>query len=631
MGKIKTFFKKISDYFFDNKNKFEIIFIVSIAYILIYEIETVRNFICDILNEYNILLKRYDIMINISKQTIRNIYFIGQRISVYYLIIYIVGKSFYFLYRKYYVKYGKLKKEISYKDDIFQRELFEYLNDKDSKNCFLITGEWGSGKTYCVKEFFNNYKKHFKFLNTKVYNISCFGITTRESIIKEVNSVILAENDNGYNSFLTIIKHIPIVGEFLADLLKVSYSIDNISSNSIFIFDDFERISYLDKVDINKNLIPPEFKTDLERNMRKRFDLIYERINNREEEKNNILVNLYLQKYNAVVGFINDIVENKKCKVIIVCNGEKLGYEYFNQIFDEKLNCKIYYKNFSLNSLKSLIENIKDNQIMETDRKNIIDNFFDEEYNIINEFWKRSFNKNLRLFDNFLREFFQMISQLDNNYLENKVFIKSMFYTYLIKKYLVNKNNYKYIKNIPTGGNVFFWFNLYKIDTNIKRSEFGGNLCWIRIKNDSFIINNEMAKEIINSLKRYQYYDIEDKLFLGEKIDSINSKDFLLYHILFSLWNNNEDINNISSETVCKLNIENYNIKKDNVSCLDQILNSLEYTLKNIDTAKRDSLYRLLYRKLKVRELEVEGIRELFRYEYNRFVKVLEDNSKKEG
>lgn len=587
MDKIKSFIKKISDFYFNNKNKFEIIFIVSIAYIVIYEIQPVRNFIYDILNGCNILLERYDITINISKQTIKNIYFIGQRISVYYLIVYILGNTLYFLYKKYYSKYGKVKKEkeINYKYDVFEGELFKYLNDKDSKNCFLITGEWGSGKTYCVKEFFNNYKKHFRLLNIKVYNISCFGITTRESIIKEINSVILAENDNGYNSFLTIIKHIPIVGEFLADLLKANYSIDNISSNSIFIFDDFERISYISKQ--NTDELQYRRKYTFDRDLRNIIEPLYDNIN---KEKSEILINSYLQKYNAVVGLINDVVENKKCKAIVICNGEKLGYEYFNQIFDEKLNCKIHYKNFSVNSLESLINNIKNNQIMEVNRKNIIDKFFDKEKDHIDRFWEHCDNKNLRLFDNFLRYFFQMISQLDDEYLNDEVFISSVFYTCLIKKYLITNINYKSIEYIPTGGNIFFWFKLYGLDTYINRDDFSEKICWTKLSNNSFIIDNEIAKDFINAFNKYKYYNIEDKLFRGKKIDNINSKDFLLQHIIFSLWNNNEDINNISTETICKLNLENYTIKKDNVGYLDQIFNSLEYILNNIDK-KKDIVY----------------------------------------
>ena len=38
----------------------------------------------------------------------------------------------------------------------FEKSLFRYLHDKSIPRCFLVTGQWGSGKSYEVNSFFLN-------------------------------------------------------------------------------------------------------------------------------------------------------------------------------------------------------------------------------------------------------------------------------------------------------------------------------------------------------------------------------------------------------------------------------------------------------------------------------------------
>lgn len=58
---------------------------------------------------------------------------------------------------KYYINRVKQRKETMQASGI-NKDLYDYLNDYDKK-CFVITGDWGVGKTYTVDNFFDRYFK----------------------------------------------------------------------------------------------------------------------------------------------------------------------------------------------------------------------------------------------------------------------------------------------------------------------------------------------------------------------------------------------------------------------------------------------------------------------------------------
>ena len=68
-------------------------------------------------------------------------------------------------------------------------EIYEYLSSKE-KRPFLITGEWGSGKTYTINNFF---EKFYKYNKQKIYKISCFGIDSRTTLISEMKNIFEKE------------------------------------------------------------------------------------------------------------------------------------------------------------------------------------------------------------------------------------------------------------------------------------------------------------------------------------------------------------------------------------------------------------------------------------------------------
>ena len=104
---------------------------------------------------------------------------------------------------------------------------------------------------------------------------------------------------------LDIINKIPIFGDFLSGLLKNDYEIKDIPENSIFIFDDFERIIPYGIKEMNANI---EYQI--------------------------------LSKYNIVIGVINDLIDRYNMKVFILCNTNEINNDFVHNVLEGKLNCK---------------------------------------------------------------------------------------------------------------------------------------------------------------------------------------------------------------------------------------------------------------------------------------------------
>ena len=173
------------------------------------------------------------------------------------------------------VSYKKLDPEQFPEYDLddypYQTYLVEFLNSSDSiHNVFWLDGSWGSGKTFFIKTFFENqiYKKK------EIYYISCFGIKTRE----QAEKILLNEIEK--QSILGNLDFIPLVGGVFKWFFKI-VGTDLMKRDSIVIFDDFERVSYVAKSDNPSD-------------------------------------------YNDLLGYIDYLSENKRFKIIVILNSEEI-------------------------------------------------------------------------------------------------------------------------------------------------------------------------------------------------------------------------------------------------------------------------------------------------------------------
>lgn len=197
------------------------------------------------------------------------------------------------------VSYKKLDPDLFPEYDLddypFQTHLVEFLNSPDSiHNVFWLDGSWGSGKTFFIKTFFENqiYKKK------EIYYISCFGIKTRE----QAEKILINEIEK--QSILGNLDFIPLIGGVFKWFFKI-VGTDLMKRDSIVIFDDLERVSYVAKSDNPSDAAKSDNPSD----------------------------------YNDLLGYIDYLSENKKFKIIVILNSKEMESTKKNLIDNKfKLN-----------------------------------------------------------------------------------------------------------------------------------------------------------------------------------------------------------------------------------------------------------------------------------------------------
>ena len=201
------------------------------------------------------------------------------------------------------VSYKKLDPELFPEYDLddhpFQTHLVEFLNSPDSiHNVFWLDGSWGSGKTFFIKTFFENqiYKKK------EIYYISCFGIKTREQAEKVLTNEIEKQSILGNLDF------IPFIGGVFKWFFKI-VGADLMKRDSIVIFDDLERVSYVAKLDKPSDEAELDNPSD-EAELDKPSDAA------KSDDPSD---------YNDLLGYIDYLSENKKFKIIVILNSKEMA------------------------------------------------------------------------------------------------------------------------------------------------------------------------------------------------------------------------------------------------------------------------------------------------------------------
>ena len=258
------------------------------------------------------------------------------------------------------VSYKKLDPERFPEYDLddypYQTHLVEFLNSPDSiHNVFWLDGSWGSGKTFFIKTFFENqiYKKK------EIYYISCFGIKTRE----QAEKILINEIEK--QSILGNLDFIPLVGGVFKWFFK-TVGTDLMKRDSIIIFDDFERVSYVAKSDNPSD-------------------------------------------YNDLLGYIDYLSENKRFKIIVILNSEEIGSA--KEIIDNKF--KLNHNR--MEPTEEVIDNIlKKSKLRDDDLGKILSLIFKIYYVDVDERVVEDKNKDSKVKKPSLREFQKSLEELSN-------------------------------------------------------------------------------------------------------------------------------------------------------------------------------------------------------------------------
>lgn len=180
---------------------------LALFYILLYRVEAVRKF-CKVVVLYLIEAK----LLPVSTETVRNLYFAGEKLCLIEIVLTVVAVILMWVIRCLNDRLTEREVKNMGQKSRMEESLFRYLREGTAPRCYLVTGEWGSGKTYEIDHFF---EKYYKYSNRKIYRISCFGISSRKELIEEINNTIEREDDSFYTFSIQALKYIPVVGDAL--------------------------------------------------------------------------------------------------------------------------------------------------------------------------------------------------------------------------------------------------------------------------------------------------------------------------------------------------------------------------------------------------------------------------------
>ena len=214
------------------------------------------------------------------------------------------------------------------------KQLEQYLNYATYNYAFMINGQWGSGKSY----FIDN--KCVKMFDDKEFiKVSLNGLKeNREIDIKLVETLIQDHLGRGK------LKKIGLKKVLSADLLK-QFNYKNI-------------IAFLDK-EYRKLFIDVAFELIKKALNENAIVLVFDDIERGEIPIDNLL------------AYINDLVEIKKLKVIVIANEEMYAdLERFKEIKEKVIGISVEYIPNIEENIKEFSESIKDKKVKDVIVKN---------------------------------------------------------------------------------------------------------------------------------------------------------------------------------------------------------------------------------------------------------------------
>lgn len=253
----------------------------------------------------------------------------------------------------------------------------------------LVTGEWGTGKTFQVKELISEEQRYY---------VSLYGIDSSENIHKSVieSSIPTLSRLKGWGRPL---------GKALTGLAKtVGFSESSIDISGLF--SKIADVYIKERMSRNKTII----FDDLERS------------------------HLWNGKQNELLGAINHYLEHEGFRVIVICNEDKIRQLYGDETIEQSSD----WKEKLFGQTIYVTPNVKDafdsflKELSEDDSK-----FIKSRQEIIEEVWRQSNQKSLRLLRYIIKDIARLKNTLKSSYFSNNEAINHIvrFFAFLILKY----------------------------------------------------------------------------------------------------------------------------------------------------------------------------------------------------
>lgn len=379
--------------------------------------------------------------------------------------------------------------------------IIDYLKNDKSNQAILIDGEWGSGKTFFVKEKVIPKIKE-KLKDVPIYYVSLYGVSSSAEIHNLVSSQITEK----------------YIGKYIGD--DKASAVVNIGS----------KISKIKPVlDILKEINGAS------------IDLVHfnELKNNLEIPTKSIMIFDDLERCNmdviTVLGYINSISEHSDTKVIIVANESELGMQNTNEDLSQKYNFILNINKFNKDS--NVSKSKKANNSDKDSNKSLINKgLLDEqieEYFPVNSVYEKVKEKLIGITIKYEADFDEIFESLVDKYAKSSQdFIKS-------KKDVILKifteNNHSNIRTLifalTSIDRIYGVLNKIDFDKEYLETEIGKIIKYIVMQ--SIYIKTGKHKYVWSEDSKYgevywedNYYKIFGKHDFGYKFVD----DFLLYY-----------------------------------------------------------------------------------------------------
>lgn len=382
--------------------------------------------------------------------------------------------------------------------------------EQDEPVAIALTGEWGIGKTHFWKNFYERRHQDLKLYAEKYAYVSLFGIDSLETLKYEIaiqsHDTIQQKNHLSQvkSLFTNLFKHVSFPKiESNGFSMAISQSmvntlIGNMVKNTLICIDDFERKS--DKLAVKD-----------------------------------------------IMGVINDLKEQKNCKVVVILHSDKLNSEFAE--YKEKVFDDILYFDDNLDLLREVVNN-------------------DEIFDIYEHFYNCLKIKNLRFYKKVHQIYLELV-KLDKGFsltskraiLENLLLIK-MVQNFPIKLKYEYKNQQEEfevdteflseeIVRYMRGHDDEFFVSQNKIDTFNQHLNnfimFQGLDDWGRLI-ITYITDSKVNQELLNKLSH-------DDIFSEKTLEKQRQHKQLLDE-LYSLNPNENFIQRFYESALTQINIE---------------------------------------------------------------------------
>lgn len=221
-----------------------------------------------------------------------------------------------------------------------KNEIIEFINSEENNGALLITGKWGCGKSYLVKNIVKEFNENNEYA---IAVISLFGIDSVAMLNERIKDEYLELNSGllgktARKAYKVLRKLANESSKITAAALPESVAASAISTgvSSVISFDPLGFISVKNTVGINDK--------------KRKFALVFD-----DFERSNI-------KIKQLLGVINECAENKQIKTILIADEDKIEGDEYTEFKEKLISRTVKINPQHSNTIHSIITNYSEKE-----------------------------------------------------------------------------------------------------------------------------------------------------------------------------------------------------------------------------------------------------------------------------